>query len=63
MVHYIPNSDYEYDLTIYVNNKTLKILEDKYSKKKQLQEQFSKDIDELGEETESLVEEIEKWQM
>jgi 5-formyltetrahydrofolate cyclo-ligase len=41
----------------------LKILEDKYSKKKQLQEQFSQDINELGEETESLVEEIEKWQM
>ena len=41
----------------------LKILEDKYLKKKQLQEQFSQDIDELGEETESLVEEIEKWQM
>ena len=41
----------------------LKILEDKYLKKKQLQEQFSQDINELGEETESLVEEIDKWQM
>ena len=36
----------------------LKTLEDKYSKKKQLQEQFSQDINELGEETESLVEKI-----
>ena len=46
-----------------LRKKKLKMLENKYSKKKQLQEQFSQDIDELGEETESLVEEIEKWQM
>ena len=57
-------SKYEQLLLEYNNLKQkLKILEDKYSKKKQLQEQFSQDINELGEETESLVEEIEKWQM
>ena len=41
----------------------LKKLETEHLRKKQLQEQFNQDIDELGEETESLVEEIEKWQM
>ena len=57
-------SKYKQLLLEYNNLKQkLKILEDKYSKKKQLQEQFSQDIDELGAETESLVEEIEKWQM
>ena len=57
-------SKYKQLLLEYNNLKQkLKILEDKYSKKKQLQEQFSQDINELGEETESLVEEIEKWQM
>ena len=57
-------SNYKQLLLEYNNLKQkLKILEGKYSKKKQLQKQFSQDIDELGEETESLVEEIEKWQM
>jgi len=57
-------SKYKQLLLEYNNLKQkLKILEGKYSKKKQLQKQFSQDIDELGEETESLVEEIEKWQM
>ncbi len=57
-------SKYKQLLLEYNNLKQkLKILEDKYSKKKQLQEQFSQDINELGEETESLVEEIEKWEM
>ena len=57
-------SKYKQLLLEYNNLKQkLKILEDKYLKKKQLQEQFSQDINELGEETESLVEEIEKWQM
>ena len=57
-------SKYKQLLLEYKNLKQkLKILENKYSKKKQLQEQFSLDINELGEETESLVEEIEKWQM
>ena len=57
-------SKYKQLLSEYNNLKQkLKILENKYSKKKQLQEQFSQDIDELGAETESLVEEIEKWQM
>jgi len=57
-------SKYKQLLLEYNNLKQkLKILEGKYLKKKQLQEQFSQDINELGEETESLVEEIEKWQM
>jgi len=57
-------SKYKQLLLEYNNLKQkLKILENKYLKKKQLQEQFSQDINELGEETESLVEEIEKWQM
>ena len=57
-------SKYKQLLLEYNNLKQkLKILEGKYSKKNQLQEQFSQDINELGEETESLVEEIEKWQM
>ena len=30
---------------------------------KELQEKFNRDIDELNQETENLVEEIEKWQM
>ena len=32
-------------------------------KSKEIQNQFNQDIEELGEETESLVEEIEKWQI
>ena len=57
-------SKYKQLLLEYNNLKQkLKILEDKYSKKKQLQEQFSQDINELGEATESLVEEIVMWQM
>ena len=32
------------------------------SKKSELEEKFNSDIDELNQETESLVEEIEKWQ-
>ena len=57
-------SKYKQLLIEYNNLKErLKAVEDKYLKKKRLQEQFNQDIDELGEETESLVEEIEKWQM
>ena len=41
----------------------LKKIEDDKKKNKKLQEQFNQDIDELGEETNSLVEEIEKWQI
>ena len=41
----------------------LKKIEDDQKKNKKLQEQFNQDIDELGEETNSLVEEIEKWQI
>ena len=31
--------------------------------KRELEKKFNKDIDELNQETQSLVEEIEKWQM
>ena len=43
-----------------------KYLKDKISKLKsklEFEKKFNKDIDELNQETESLVEEIEKWQM
>ena len=32
------------------------------TKNQKIQDQFNQDIDELGRETESLVEEIDKWQ-
>ena len=38
-------------------------LEVELNKKSELQEKFSKEIDELNQETEELVEEIDKWQM
>ena len=38
-------------------------LEVELGKKSELQEKFSKEIDELSQETEELVEEIDKWQM
>ena len=38
-------------------------LEVELSKKSELQEKFSKEIDELNQETAELVEEIDKWQM
>ena len=38
-------------------------MEEEQEKNKKLQRQFNQDIDELGEETNSLVEEIEKWQI
>ena len=57
-------SKYKQLLIEYNNLKErLKAAEDKYLKTKRLREQFNQDINELGEETESLVEEIEKWQM
>ena len=46
----------------YLKNK-LANLEVELSKKSELQEKFSKEIDELNQETEELVEEIDKWQM
>ena len=51
-----PHSEYN-DL-----KKKLNKLQEESSKKQKLQDQFNQDIDELGRETESLVEEIEKWQ-
>ena len=38
-------------------------LEHELSKKSELQEKFSEEINELSQETEELVEEIDKWQM
>ena len=38
-------------------------LEQELNKKTQLQERFNREIDELSQETEELVEEIDKWQM
>ena len=38
-------------------------LEKELKIKKELEREFNKDIDELNQETQSLVEEIEKWQM
>ena len=45
----------------YLKNK-LANLEDELSTKSELQEKFSKEIDDLNQETEELVEEIDKWQ-
>ena len=38
-------------------------LEKELRSKLEIEKKFNKDIDELNQETESLVEEIEKWQM
>ena len=38
-------------------------LEKELKSKRELEKRFDKDIDELNQETQSLVEEIEKWQM
>ncbi len=45
----------------YLKNKIAN-LEEELNKKSELQEKFSRDIDELNQETEELVEEIDKWQ-
>ena len=45
----------------YLKNK-ITSLEEELNKKSELQEKFSKEIDELNQETEELVEEIDKWQ-
>ena len=41
----------------------VKKMEDDQKRTKRMQEQFNQDIEELGEEADSLVEEIEKWQI
>ena len=46
----------------YLKNK-LANLEEELNKKSKLQEKFSKEIDDLSQETEELVEEIDKWVM
>ena len=46
----------------YLKNKVIS-LEQELNKKSEIQEKFSKEIDELSQETEELVEEIDKWQM
>jgi len=38
-------------------------MEEEQKKAKRMQDKFNQDIEELGEETDSLVEEIEKWQI
>ena len=38
-------------------------LNEEQKKAKRMQDKFNQDIEELGEETDSLVEEIEKWQI
>ena len=54
---------YKQLLTEYNNlKKRLDQMQAENSKKQKLQDQFNQDIDELGRETDSLVEEIEKWQ-
>ena len=45
----------------YLKNKLIK-LQSELNKKSEAEDQFNQDIDELGRETESLVEEIDKWQ-
>ena len=46
----------------YLKNKLIK-LQSELNKKSEAEDQFNQDIDELSQETESLVKEIEKWQM
>ena len=46
----------------YLKDKILK-LEQELKKKNELQDKFSREIDELSQETEELVDEIDKWQM
>jgi chromosome segregation ATPase len=46
----------------YLKNK-LTNLEEELKKKSEFQEKFNKEIDDLSQETEELVEEIDKWQM
>ena len=46
----------------YLKNKIIS-LEQELNKKSELQEKFSKEIDELSQETQELVDEIDKWQM
>ena len=46
----------------YLKNKLLK-LQEEVSKKSEKEEIFNREIDELSQETENLVEDIEKWQM
>jgi chromosome segregation ATPase len=46
----------------YLKNKIIS-LEEELGKKSEIQEKFSKEIDDLSQETEQLVEEIDKWQM
>ena len=41
----------------------VKKLERELKSKKELEKKFSEDINDLNQETQSLVEEIEKWQM
>ena len=44
-------------------NERVKKLEHELKLKKELEKKFNKDINDLNQETQSLVDEIEKWQM
>ena len=46
----------------YLTNKVKK-LEEELKSKREIEKKFNKNIDDLNQETQSLVEEIEKWQM
>tara|TARA_B110001452_G_C14847455_1_gene295991 strand:+ start:205 stop:528 length:324 start_codon:yes stop_codon:yes gene_type:complete len=46
----------------YLKKKIIK-LQEELNKKSSLEEKFNNDIDEISQETENLVEEIDKWQM
>ena len=43
--------------------KGVKKLENELKNKKEIEKKFSEDINDLNQETQSLVDEIEKWQM
>ena len=51
------------DLQRFIKLEQAELNREQVEKQKKIQEQFNQDIDELGEETNSLVEEIEKWQI
>ena len=56
----------EFDTKVYAQKylkSKLANLEQELNKKSELQEKFSKEIDDLNQETEDLVEEIDKWQI
>ena len=61
----VPAGDLDNNLVLKYNElkNHIKKIENEQKKTKEIQEQFNQDIEELGEETDSLVDEIEKWQI